>query len=368
VFIPVWSKGARHEISHLSLISRGQLVELQSDFEKICEQYLLGELSETECQQVEEAYFADDSLFERFLAVKDDLLDAYARRNLTDNKLKSFEQHYLTSKARRQRVEEARDVIQVTSAAAVDTPTVQTESSELSKSQGPPWWQLFARSHPFVWRTGLVAALLLLIFAGSWIVVRQVQDRAAKRSAEERARNATTQADEKSANGNVPQGPAPTSGINTGGQRATPSPSPSATTTPEIATKPPRPTSAQIASLTLLPFSARETGSANTLTLSQEQPVVRLNLVFGNAVYYSFEVSVRTVDGQQVIRRGGLKASSNEAGKTVTLTFDSSLLNRQDYIATLRGRVKNGRPQTIADYYFRVQHTAPQSAATPPKQ
>ena len=341
-------------------------MELQSDFEKICEQYLLGELTESERERVEESYFADDSLFERFLAVKDDILDAYARGDLTGDKLKSFEEHYLASKARRQRVEEARDLIRLTSSAPIHTPTVEIESSRVLKSERLPWWQLFAKSHPAVWRTGLVAAALILM-AGAYIVVKQIQDRAAQRSAEERARNATKPPNQTNTNENASQTPAPSPDLNAGAERPTSSPSPSTTASPETTTRLPRPTSAQIASLTLLPFSAREPGSANSLTLSQEQRVVRLNLVFGDAAYDSFEVSVRTVDGQQVIRRGGLKPSANETGKTVTLTFDSSLLNRQDYIATLRGRRKNGKPETIADYYFRVQHTAPQSPATPPK-
>jgi len=63
---------------------------------------------------------------------------------------------------------------------------------------------------------------------------------------------------------------------------------------------------------------------------------------------------VRTVDGQQVFRRGGLKASSNGRGKSVTITFDSSLLHRQDYIVTLSALMKNGKLETIGDYYFRV--------------
>ena len=340
-------------------------MELQSDFEKICEQYLLGELSESECQQVEEAYFADDSLFERFLGVKDDLLDAYARGDLTGNERKSFEQHYLTSKPRRQKVEEASDLIKVVSAAALNTDTARIESSEISTNQGPKWWQLFARSHPVVWRTGLVAAMLLLI-AVSWIVLRQIQNRAARHSDEERARNEAKPAEQNTINGNTSQGPAPTPGLNIGGETGAASPSPSAGDKPEVAVKPPRPTSAPIASITLLPVSSRDTASANALLLTPEAQLVRLNLKFSDAPYDRFEVSVRTVDGQQVISRAGLKASGSGTGKTVTLSFDSSLLRRQDYIATLSGR-KNRTPETIAEYYFRVQHTAPQSGASPPK-
>jgi hypothetical protein len=322
-------------------------VERQPDYEKLCEQYLLGELSEAEQAKLEEAYFADDSLFERFLAVKDDLLDAYSRGDLTDQKLEHFEQHYLTSEARRQRVEETRELIQATSAAA------NNESFEPLKSDLWSWWQLFAKNHPIVWRVGLVTAALLLV-AGSWIIIRQIRESAARRAAEERARNGPQPPVQNTPNVTRPQETAPTPGLE--GERATASPSPSAPVKPEIAPKPQSPTSTAIASLTLLPFAAREAGSANTLAISPEQRVVRLNLVFGDGFYDSFEVSVRTVDGGQVIRRNGLRAK----GRTVTLTFDSALLRRQDHLVTLSGRTKEGKPQTIAEYYFRVQRPTPQ--------
>jgi len=334
-------------------------VERQPDFEKLCEQYLLGELSEAEQANLEKAYFADDTLFERFLSVKDDLLDAYSRGDLTGQRLDSFERNYLTSEARRQRVEETRELIEATSAAA------NNESFEPLKNDRRSWWQLFAKSHPIVWRAGLVTAALLLI-AGSWIIIRQLRDSEARRSTEERVRNGPQPPIQNTPNVNRPQGTAPTPGLD--GQRATASPSPSVPVKPEIAPKPISPTSAAIASLTLLPVSSRDTSGANALLLTPEARLVRLNLKFSDAPYDSFEISVRTVDGQQLISRGGLKASGNGSGKTVTLSFDSSLLRRQDYIATLRGRVKNGRSETIAEYYFRVQHAARESTVTPPKE
>jgi hypothetical protein len=329
-------------------------VELQSDFDNICEQYLLGELSESECQQMEEAYFGDDSLFERFLDVKNDLLDAYARGDLTGHKLERFEQHYLASEARRQRVEEARELIQVASAAATGVAPGETESTHFQKRHHYSGWQWLNFSlHPVALRVGLVGAMLVII-AGAWIVGRRIQDWNASRTAEER--DNTKPADKEINNGSPPVGPSPTSGLNVGGERATSSPSPSLGAKPEIAAKPPRSTSAQIASLTLLPVSSRDTSRADSLIINPEVRVVRLSLAFSGAPYDSFEASLRTVDGQQVIRRGGLKASANGTGKTVTITFDSSLLRRQDYIATLSGRLKNGKPETIGDYYFRVEH------------
>jgi hypothetical protein len=267
----------------------------------------------------------------------------------------------VTNSKRRQRVEQARELIQAASAAATNAVAPEPESTHKSTSHHFLGWQWFAKNltlHPVVLRVGLVAALLVVI-AGGWMAVRQIQDLAARRAAEDQA---------NTDNVSHPAAPSPTASLNVAGDRATASPSPSPGAKPEVAAKTPPSTSAHIASLTLLPISSRDIGNANSLVLTPEARLVRLNLAFSDAGYDRFEISVRTVDGEQVISRGGLKASSNETGETVTLTFDSSLLSRQDYIATLSGRLKNGNLETIGEYYFRVQHTAPQSPANPPKQ
>jgi anti-sigma factor RsiW len=333
-------------------------VELQTDYENLCEQYLLGDLSESDCQQLEEAYFADDSLFERFLAVKDDLLDAYTRGDLTGQKLERFEQHFLSSEARQQRVEEARELIQAVSSASVNTAISETTVAE---PPGKPtlalgqWFSKHLSLHPVVLRLGF-AALLLVVFVGGWIVVRQLQDRAARRSAEAAQAKPPGAAQETRS----PE-PSPSQNI-VKESNSSPAPTPR----PEIAAKPStQPSSVQVASLTLLPFSSRDTGSANSLTLSQEVRLVRLNLVFSGASYDGFEASVRTVDGQQVFRRGGLKANSNASGKSVTLTVDSSLLRRQDYLVSLSGRSRNGKLETLGEYYFRIERSSPKSKPSP---
>jgi anti-sigma factor RsiW len=332
-------------------------VELQSDYENLCEQYLLGELAESDCQQIEEAYFADDSLFERFLAVKDDLLDAYTRGDLTGQKLERFEQHFLSSEVRQQRVEEARELIQAVSSPSVNTAISETTVAELPGKPAPgQWFSKHLSLHPVVLRLGF-AALLLVVFVGGWIVFRQLKDRAARRSAEEAAQAKPPGAAQET------RSPEPSPSQNIVKQSNS---SPAPTPRPEIAAKPStKPSSAQVASLTLLPFSSRDTGSANSLTLSPEVRLVRLNLVFRGASYDSFEASVRTVDGQQVIRRGGLKANSKASAKSVILTVDSSLLRRQDFLVSLSGRSRNGKLETLGEYYFRIGRSSPKSKPSP---
>src|SRR5687767_8742473 len=73
--------------------------------------YLFGELSEAEQEEFEEAYFDDDAFFERFLAVKNDLLDLYARNELEPEIRTRMERSFLKTNPRRKQIAETKDFI-----------------------------------------------------------------------------------------------------------------------------------------------------------------------------------------------------------------------------------------------------------------
>ena len=328
------------------------------DFDKACEGYLLGELSEPEQAQLEESYFADDALFERFLAVKDELIDAYARGDLAGEKRRRFEQHYLASEPRRQRLEEAKEFIRAISANAVNEPTVK--GAAVIHGAAESWWRHFIGKvltpRPLLWQ-GAIAGLLLLALAGSWILVKRVQNRRAA----EQARLQNEEAIRKRKEEESRRAVVPPANI--------PSPSPGSTV-PDHSQQPnvagnqsPKPPQGQIASLVLLPFATRDGSGSNSLLLGSDMRVVRLQLVFQGA-FSRYDVVLRTVGGEQVLHRSGLKGSTAGAGKSVNLTVDPSLLRHQDYIITLSGRTAAGKLEAIGDYYFTVVRAAPQ--LTPP--
>ena len=332
------------------------------DYEDTCARYLLGELSEPELAHFEESYFADDSLFERFRAVKDDLIDAYARGELSGRRRERFEQHFLASEPRQQRVEEARGFIRAVTAAStnpapvninIPAPTAATTS----------WWQpissLFA-SRTLVWQ-GALAVLLLLALTGSVLLVRQFQSqRAARERVQSEEATRRKQQEEESRRAQPPPG-------NEDRSDNKPSNESDKNPQPKIAnnkqTSGPVPT--QVASLVLLPFNSREVGGAKSLTLRSNTTEVRLQLVFKAESYGGYDVVLRTVGGEQVIHRRGLKAATNGAGKSVSVTFDPSLLRHQDYVVTLSGITLQKQLEAIDDYYFRVERTTPQSKTTP---
>ena len=323
------------------------------EHENACERYLLGEMSEQEQAHLEESYFADDALFERFLAVKEDLIDAYARGGLTGQKRAQFEQHFLNSEPRRQRVEEAREFIRAVTAASTNAVAVNRRSATHT-APSTSWWQLileYLTRRPLAWQ-GALAALLIVALAGSWLLVRRFQSQRAS-VVPPVNENRSDLAGNKPTDLNGSPSPAIASNAPTPDRAQRPTPD-----------KQPQPMPAQVASLFLSPFSPRDVTGSNSLILRPDTSAIRLHLALKRDDYRHYVAILKTLDGEQVLSRRGLKAGG-AAEKSVTITLDPSVLHRQDYIITLSGFTANGKLEAIGEYYFRVERSAPQSAPTP---
>lgn len=330
-------------------------MEQNYDHENACERYLLGELSEQEQTQLEEEYFANDALFERFLAVKDDLIDAYARGDLVAEKRQRFEQHFLASRPRQDRVEEAKGFIRAVTAHS--TTAARVNAADSAQSQNT-WWQQvisFTTLRPLVWRGALVAVLLIAV-GGSWLLVRRFQDQRSEREQSQNQEAADKRREEERraavvspVNGNqLPTNPTPT-------------PSPGNTPQPKSANKQPLPPMpAQVASLFLSPFSPRDPTASNSLRLRPQTSAVHLGLAFTGDEYKRYDAVLRTLDGKQVFSRRGLSVTSGATGRSVTIRLEPAIFDRQDYIITLNGLTADGKIEAIGDYYFRVERNLPQ--------
>jgi hypothetical protein len=329
-------------------------LEQQLAFEDTCERYLLGELSEAEQAQLEEAYFADDALFERFLAVKDELLDAYARGELTEEKRARFAQHFRATEPRRQQIDEAQDLIRATTAAARQPAIANGEKTRtITRNVDASWRESVAnmfRLRPLAWQSALIV-MLLLALGGVWLIVRYRQRQQAELASSEKSKPQPLQATSPPvvAGDNAPS-PFPTDSTANRepppGTNATPRPTPGTPGTPE-----PQFSAAQIASLTLLPLVTRDITDENTLILHPATRIVRLRLVFRKNNYRSYSASLTTLDDQQVWQNHALKADSS---KSVTLQIAPALLQQHDYLLTLSARTAGDQLETVGEYYFHV--------------
>jgi len=294
-------------------------LEQQLVFKETCERYLLGELSEAEREQLEESYFADDALFDRFLAVKDELLDAYARGELAEEKRTRFAQHFLATASRRQQLDETQEFIRAVT--AVSTKTNEANAPLAVTTHKSSWWKSLAdffKLRPFALSTTLAAALLLIVFSG---VLVSIQFYTFSQKAVGQLENDK----------------------------------------PHFSTvRPPK----HIAYIRLLPVASRDINEANTLHLSSDTRAVRVILSFKNDDYRNYNAKLTTVAGASVWQQKTLKADTGGANKSVTLQFASALLRQQDYIVTLSRQTAAGQTETIGEYYFHVERSSSQNKQT----
>src|SRR5258708_24741749 len=81
--------------------------------EILLRRYFLGDLPQEERVRLEDRYLADVEVFEELLAAENDLIDAYVRGELTEAERQQFEMEYLKSPERRERLDFARTLSQV---------------------------------------------------------------------------------------------------------------------------------------------------------------------------------------------------------------------------------------------------------------
>jgi len=130
---------------------RSVLGRSQAETERV--RYLLGLASPAEREHVESEYFHDADAFQRMLSAEDDLVDAYARGELSDEERQRFEKRFLKSSQGKDRVRFSRAF-----AGAVVAPV---------HTVVPP----FYLRHPV--RIAAVAAVVVIAVVLSWLVIER---------------------------------------------------------------------------------------------------------------------------------------------------------------------------------------------------
>src|SRR5258705_4559054 len=74
--------------------------------------YLLGALPEEDLERFEARYLQDETLFEELQEIEDELIDDYASGALKTHQRSLFEQYFLRSSERREKLEVARAMTQ----------------------------------------------------------------------------------------------------------------------------------------------------------------------------------------------------------------------------------------------------------------
>jgi hypothetical protein len=316
--------------------------------------YLLGDLSEQEFEQVEQRLMSDDDLYQQLLLAEDDLIDEYVADTLSDQERAKFSRRFL-------HVPELRR--DVKSVMALREHALQTASRASARDSPVPqpfsllnWLRKFF-GRPTV-GVAFAAALLAAVAVAVWLgtqnsrlrsQVEQLQARreppptpqseSAQQLAAERVRNEQLLAElrrQEALLAEQSQKPQPS--------REKPQPTPSSS---------PAPPSHGLAfiALNLTPGAVRDSGEWEKVSLSHAPRELRLRLDLAEANYRSYGAVLETVEGQEVFSLRGLRAGR---GMFVQLHVPTRLLRPGDYKVVLSGVNPPGAPEKIDSYYFRV--------------
>ena len=287
--------------------------------------YFLGELPAEESARFEEEVFQDEALAEQAFAIEGELIEHYVRGALTPGQHTRFEQYYLTTAARRERVKFA--IAFQRQLAAAPTPRATTVEKKTA------WWP------PLFYTPRLAWALVLLIavsFGLWWVIKSRIS------SPIDVSHNAS---------------PTPSAQVT-----PTTTATSAATTTPSVGQVSPTVTtslpSALVATITLSPGTVRSSGQPlPTLKLPATANVVELKLLLSSDDFTSYRAELQTSDGATIWKRGSLKAQAGASGTPeVTVRIPARQLKRADYLLLLFGESQDrqGASPQVAAYSFRV--------------
>jgi hypothetical protein len=372
---------------------------LQFD-EALCERYLFGELTEPEQERFEEAYFDDDVFFDRFIAVKTELLDLYARGELDPEKRARMEPHFMATAPRRKRLEESREFIQVVNKMSdrdSHTPVV----APLTAPTEPSFLESLVRFFTLPRLAG-AAALLVAAIGVIYLVSRERQDGATDTQFAQQPRPTVTPAanarpsilpDSQNQPAPAEVTVNPPDSIN-----STPrtSPSPKSEVTAQPKPKRPKPVvpdetnkgpeqkyvasdpqdrddettefTIPQPSITLRAGATRDIGIENTLEIPAGARSASITLLFRRGGYPRYIVTITTVEGTEVFRRAydkRLASDGRDGFMRLSALLGASKFGEKDYIVKLEGHFPGEAPETIEEYYFHVRRVKEEPAKKP---
>ncbi len=339
-------------------------MNLQSDNEKTIIAYLLGELPEEELQRFERRYLEEESLFQELQEIEDELIDDYVTGALSAERRTAFEQYFLRSPERRDKVEFARAITERArawkksgqaeasrnvslNAQGTNEPGVSTE--EQTKVLPFKRWQ---RPVP-AWRQwAAIAAAVLFAVAGVglWLKASHLQ------------RELLTAQEQQTAllqnDAHLRTGAAELQSELSAEQKK------SQTLEEKIE---------QIENLASADTGSRViygirlgieylsggsrgegTGKTKTLEIPRKAQLVRLGVEFGKSDFQTFKATLRRADRSVIWTRGGLKARSAGTNQSVRLVIPADSLPAGDYDLVVSGVTPEGNTESVGRYYLRV--------------
>jgi len=300
--------------------------------EILMRRYLLGDLPQEERARLENRYLADAEVFEEFLAIENDLIDSYVKGQLTEDDRQKLETAYLNSPQRRERVEFARALSEVSASA----------NQAVVAQNVPPWKKVWAAFsvRPRMPQWLFAAAALGIVMSGSWLMVQNQRLRVDLQQA--LAGQAQLRGEQESLRQRI------------AGLEANPKDQPRRNQqNPEVAELE-TPAGPEV-TLRLTPGIARGPGRPQkTLFLPPTTSQLRLQLMLDRYEYKIYEAVLLTAERKEVSRGKALQSHSIDGSTVVTWRLPAHSIQSGDYIVQLMGQPASGSLEDVESYSFRL--------------
>jgi hypothetical protein len=260
--------------------------------------YLLGAAPQDETERLDELSIVDDEFALRLSTAENGLVDAYVRGELSGERLTQFQNVYLATPKRRQKVAFAKSLV---SLAGARGPVASGPKRPFARF--PQW--------------AIAAAACVVLIAGGLELYRMSRP--------------------------LPQ-PPPEQRPEAKVLPSEPPPSPA-----------PAPRSTITAAIVLLP-QTRGAASIATLKLPPETDSARFRLELESDDFPGYRAALRNpATNQFVWRSGTLKSRPRGQTRAVSVNVPSSLLQPRNYTLELTGAAASGATEFIGSYAFRVE-------------
>jgi len=281
---------------------------------EILKRYLLGRL-DPETEELDNRLMLGDPSVENDLgAAEDELIDAYLRGELSAEDTERFQEHFLRSAARREKLAFAESLHRYIEGELEAEPEVRPSRESRFREallEAKRWLSgLWEWSPSPAWSYALAGLLLVALIGGVWALTGKL--RLEGRLDELTAELARL---EEEAAGTL---------------------------------------SSEIATVWLSPGLLRDLGAVERLILPPGPRLARVQLDIGVDDYASYRAALHDATGDEIWTQSKLTAAVVGDKVAITVTLPSELLPRGDYSIRVNGVSSTGELELVGRYYFRV--------------